>query len=255
MHRFFIDSAALLEGNRAVLRDPAEVRHLVRVLRATEGEAVELCVDHSQEWVGVIESLTDEAVIFANLEKKESDRESPMITHLFQGLPKGDKMEWIVQKTVELGVNAITPVQMTRSVSKISDDKDNRKKTERFQKIADEAAKQSKRLARVSVNPIVKTKGILEAISTFDLFLIAYELEDSVGLNQIVAQLQETGVQPKNIGVLIGPEGGIDGPELELLLQAGARSVTLGPRIMRTETAGIALITMLQFAFGDLGGQ
>lgn len=255
MHRFFIDSAALLEDKRAVLRDPAEVRHLVKVLRATEGEAVELCVDHSQEWVGVIEELSDEAVFFSNLEKKASDRESPITTHLYQGLPKGDKMEWIVQKTVELGINAITPVQMTRSVSKISDDTDNRKKTERFQKIADEAAKQSKRLARVQVNPIVKTKGILDLIPDYDLFLIAYELEGSLGLNQIVNQLRTEDCLPKKIGVLIGPEGGIDGPELELLLQAGARSITLGPRIMRTETAGIAIITMLQFAFGDLGGQ
>ena len=161
-------------------------------------------------------------------------------------------MEWIVQKNVELGINTIVPVQMTRSVAKITDEKDNKKKTERWQKIADEAAKQSKRLAQVDVEPCVKFKGLEKRVSEFDLFLVPYELESSQGLKALLAGYESGTVQ--KIAILVGPEGGIDEPELLQLLEAGAKAITLGPRIMRTETAGIAAVTMLQYALGDLGG-
>lgn len=253
MHRFFIQSSQLLPNQKAVLNDENDVKHLVRVLRAEVGEQVELCVDHTKELVGRIESIEPSLVYFVIESEKTTERESPLQITLFQGLPKADKMEWIVQKNVELGINYIVPVQMTRSVAKISDEKDNKKKTERWQKIADEAAKQSKRLAQVTIEPCVKFKGIEKRVADFDLFLVPYELESSQGLKALINGLAENSV--RKIAILVGPEGGIDENELELLINAGAKPITLGPRILRTETAGIAAVTMLQFALGDLGGQ
>lgn len=253
MHRFFIKSDQLLPNQKAVLTDENDVKHLVRVLRADIGERVELCVDYTQELIGCIEAIEAGQVLFSIESEKTVLRESPIQITLFQGLPKADKMEWIVQKNVELGINAIVPVQMTRSVAKIADDKDNKKKTERWQKIADEAAKQSKRLAQVNIEPCVKFKGIEKRVADFDVFLVPYELESSQGLKALINDFDENAI--RTIAVLVGPEGGIDEAELQLLIDAGAKPITLGPRILRTETAGIAAVTMLQYALGDLGGQ
>lgn len=250
MHRFFLNNEQLIANNRAVLTDENEVKHLIRVLRAELGEKVELCINHERELVGQIDAIEDNAVFFTIIEEKTVNRESPIVIDLYQGLPKSDKMEWIVQKNVELGVNAIVPVQMTRSVAKITDEKDNKKKTERLQKIADEAAKQSKRLAKVEVRPCIKFKAMETLIAQYDLFLIPYELERSTGLKPLLAMLENPAIK---IGILIGPEGGIDEMELQKLMELGAKPITLGPRILRTETAGMAAITMLQYAIGDLG--
>lgn len=250
MHRFFIKSENLLPDQRAVLTDENDIKHLVRVLRGEIGEKVELCVNHAQELIACIEVIEDTAVYFTIESEKTVDRESPIEITLFQGLPKADKMEWIVQKNVELGINSIVPVQMTRSVAKITDDKDNKKKTERWQKIADEAAKQSKRLAKVTIEPCVKFKGLEKRVGDYDLFLVPYELENSQGLKHLISSIEQS---VKTIAILVGPEGGIDEPELKQLIEAGAIAITLGPRIMRTETAGIAAVTMLQYALGDLG--
>lgn len=251
MHRFFLKTENLLAENRAVLTDENDVKHLVRVLRGEVGELVELCVNHERELIGKIETIEDQAVYFSIEDEKTVDRESPIQIDLYQGLPKADKMEWIVQKTVELGVNSVIPIQMTRSVAKITDEKDNKKKTERWQKIADEAAKQSKRLAKVEIKPCIKFKSIESLVASYDLFLVPYELESSRGLKPLLA-MQSSPI--KKIGILIGPEGGIDELELEKLMGLGATPITLGPRILRTETAGIATVTMLQYALGDLGG-
>ncbi len=252
MHRFFIKSEQLLPNNKAILTDENDVKHLVRVLRGEIGELVELCVNHEKEFIGKIEAIEDQAVYFEILKEKTVDRESPIVIHLYQGLPKADKMEWIVQKTVELGANAVIPVQMTRSVAKIADEKDNKKKTDRWQKIADEAAKQSKRLANVEIRAAIRFKGVEALIAKYDLFLVPYELETSTGLKPLLSTFENP---VKTIGILIGPEGGIDEVELQKLIELGAKPITLGPRILRTETAGIATVTMLQYALGDLGGE
>lgn len=260
MHRFFITAGNIRSPKQAVLTDEQEIKHLVRVLRSEVGERVELCVDHDRELIGRIELIEPDAVYFLIEEEKTAERESPIHVDLYQGLPKADKMELIVQKTVELGINGVTPIQMSRSVAKISDDKDNAKKTDRWQKIADEAAKQSKRLAKININPCIKFKAMETVVSQYDLFVVPYELERSTGLKPLLEKLESeskaTGkAMPSRIGILIGPEGGIDESELEKLMSLGAVPITLGPRILRTETAGIAALTMLQYALGDLGGK
>lgn len=250
MHRFFIKKENCLSENQAVLTDENDVKHLVRVLRATVGEKVELCVDHEKELICKIERIEDHAVYFVIEATSDKLRESPIEIHLYQGLPKADKMEWIVQKNVELGINAVIPVQMTRSVAKISDEKDNIKKTERWQKIADEAAKQSKRLVQADIRPCIKFKAVENLVREYDLFLVPYEMEKSCGLKSL---LHTDFGNAKKIAILIGPEGGIDEIELDKLVELGAKPITLGPRILRTETAGLTTVTLLQYALGDLG--
>lgn len=250
MHRFFIKKENHISATQAVLTDEQDVKHLVKVLRANVGEKVELCVDHEKELICQIERIEEQAVYFVVEEVSDRLRESPIEIHLFQGLPKADKMEWIVQKNVELGINAVTPVQMARSVAKIADDKDNKKKTERWQKIADEAAKQSKRLVQAEINPCIKFKALENLVSDYDLFLVPYEMEKSTGLKSL---LSEQSSDVKKVAILIGPEGGIDEAELEKLIALGAKPITLGPRILRTETAGLTTVAMLQYALGDLG--
>lgn len=250
MHRFFIKKENCISEKQAVLTDELDIKHLIRVLRATVGEKVELCVDHEKELICQIERIEENAVYFVIEETSDRLRESPIEIHLYQGLPKGDKMEWIVQKNVELGINAVVPVQMTRSVSKIADEKDNKKKTERWQKIADEAAKQSKRLVQAEISPCIKFKALENLVKDYDLFLVPYEMEKSTGLKGLLSENQG---MAKKIAILVGPEGGIDESEIEKLVGLGAKPITLGPRILRTETAGLTTVTLLQYDLGDLG--
>lgn len=259
MHRFFVENNQVKGTTAIYLEDPADIKHLVRVLRADVGEKIEICSADGTEYVCEIEEIFKDQVVCGILEKKQIDRESPVELHLFQGLPKADKMDLIVQKNVELGVNVIVPIAMARSVSKIADAKDGLKKTERWQKIADEAAKQSKRSAKVSVQPVKSFKAILKDIETFDLFLVPYELESGQGLKTALVQFKEQlaqkveSTQKIKIAILIGPEGGISDKELQLLLDHKALPVSLGPRILRTETAGFAAVTAIQYELGDLG--
>lgn len=250
MHRFFIKKENCISDKEAVLTDEQDVKHLVRVLRANIGEKVELCVDHEKELICQIQRIEDKAVYFSVEAVSDRLRESPIEIHLYQGLPKADKMEWIVQKNVELGINGVTPVQMARSVAKIADEKDNKKKTERWQKIADEAAKQSKRLVQANIGACIKFKALENLVSDYDLFLVPYEIEKSTGLKGLLADHSE---KINKIAILVGPEGGIDEAEIEKLVSLGAKPITLGPRILRTETAGLTTVTMLQYALGDLG--
>lgn len=251
MHRFFIAPQNLLANQRAVINDSSDVKHLSRVLRAEVGEKIELCVGESAEWIGEIEAIELEFVYLKNLVPNEVKRESPLRIDLYQGLPKADKMELIIQKNVELGVASVIPVTTKRCVAKFSDDKDAKKKIERWQKIADEAAKQSKRMAKVQVQLPMKLNELAAKVAQYDLFLVAYELEAGKDLHSLLndVNLKGTGL---NLGIFIGPEGGIETTELEALKVAGAKSIGLGPRILRTETAGMTLVSILQYALGDI---
>lgn len=163
---------------------------------------------------------------------------------IYQGLPKADKMDLIIQKTTEIGVKQIVPVAMERSIVKLNE-KDAKKKIERWQKIAQVAAKQSKRDIIPKIENIIKICELCDEIKEYDLFLVAYENEEETTLKQILRQNREI----KKIGVLVGPEGGIDNKEIEKLLQSGAKVVSLGKRILRTETAPIAIASNIVYEF------
>jgi 16S rRNA (uracil1498-N3)-methyltransferase len=246
MNRSFVDKTNInLKEMVATVDDKGDCKHIVKVLRLKEGDQIEISDKEGSEYIGEISS-TNDIVELINLEKVDVSRESNLKITLFQGIPKSDKMDLIVQKNVELGIFEIIPVQMKRSVSKI-DRKKVKSKLERWEKIAWEAAKQSKRSILPRVDRILDFKAILELVKDYDMFLVAYENEKQL----LMKELKEN--EMKNVAILIGPEGGIADEEIDLLIESGAKIVSLGKRILRTETAGFTLNTILQYEFGDMG--
>ena len=230
MRRFFCDSitteVATITGDDA--------HHISRVLRMKAGDALSLCDGAGSEYDAVIKTVSPEAVVCSLGEKRASSAESPIQITLFQCLPKTGKMELIVQKCTELGVFSIVPTLSARCV--VVPGKDYDKKRERYNRVALEAAKQSRRAMVPQVLPLVELKKI--DVKSFDLFLVAYEDEGTVSLKQALC----ASASPRTIALLIGPEGGLEESEVARLTQAGAKSVSLGNRILRTETAGMAML-------------
>jgi len=230
MRRFFCDN--ITAATATITGDDAH--HISRVLRMKAGDALSLCDGAGNEYDAVITSVSPEAVVCALGARHASETESPVRVTLFQCLPKTGKMELIVQKCTELGVYAVVPVASTRCV--VVPGKDYDKKRERYNRVALEAAKQSRRGMIPQVLPLIDLKKI--GVKAFDLFLVAYEDENTVSLKQALRAANT----PQNIALLIGPEGGLEEGEVAQLVQAGAVSVSLGKRILRTETAGMAML-------------
>jgi 16S rRNA (uracil1498-N3)-methyltransferase len=230
MRRFFCDTIA---GSTATISGD-DAHHISRVLRMKAGDALSLCDGAGHEYDAVISSVSPDAITCALGEPRASEVESPVHITLFQCLPKTGKMETIVQKCTELGVFAIVPVVSARCV--VVPNKDFEKKRERYSRVALEAAKQSRRAMVPEVKPLIELKKI--APGAFDLFLIAYEDESG----RMLKQALRAAIAPKTIALLIGPEGGLEESEVARLTEAGAVSVSLGKRILRTETAGMAML-------------
>ncbi len=230
MRRFFCDN---ITGTTATITGD-DAHHITRVLRMKAGDALSLCDGAGYEYDAVISSVASDAVICQLGEQRKSGVESPIQVTLFQCLPKTGKMETIVQKCTELGVFSVVPVVSARCV--VVPNKDFEKKRERYNRVALEAAKQSRRGMVPEVKPLVELKKIDP--HAFDLFLVAYEDENARSLKQALRAAGEI----KTIALLIGPEGGLEESEVERLAAAGAVSVSLGKHILRTETAGMAML-------------
>lgn len=209
--------------------------HIARVLRMGVGERLELCDGAGFDYTAEITEIQKDCVTAALSEKRPSESEPKTEFVLFQGLSKGDRMETVIQKAVELGVAEIIPVEMKRSVAKGD-------KNERWQKIATAAAKQSGRGRIPRVSSLLYSKDVVKRIPDFDLFLLPYE-----GGGKPLKELLTD--KPKRVGIWIGPEGGFD--EAEVQSAAGAEIVTLGKRILRTETAGPAVLAVLSYELGE----
>ncbi len=187
------------------------------------------------------------------LETRNSTAEPVIEATLFQGVPKGDKMDLIIQKSVELGITTIVPVLMARSVVKIENEKDGRKKQERWQRIAHEAAKQSGRGVVPRVLMPISFREALELAEPFDLKLIPYEKEEAVSIKAALKQGEgHREFERKSVGIMVGPEGGIDLSEVEKAQKKGFRPVTLGKRILRTETAGFVALSCVMYEFDEM---
>ena len=177
------------------------------------------------------------------LETSESEYELPNKIYLFQGLPKGDKMELIIQKAVELGVYQVIPVEMKRCVVKL-DAKKADKKIARWQQISESAAKQSKRMLIPEVHSVMTYKEALNYAAELDIVLVPYELAKGMKeTRDLIGRI----MPGQSVGIFIGPEGGFEEAEIEQALESGAKSITLGKRILRTETAGLAILSVLMF--------
>ncbi len=230
MRRFFCDN--ITAPTAVLLGDDAH--HIARVLRMKAGDALSLCDGAGYEYDASITSVSPERVVCALGARRESAAESPVHVTLFQCLPKSGKMELIVQKCTELGGVCVVPVLSARCVTQPG--KDYEKKRERYSRVALEAAKQSRRAMVPAVLPLTALGAI--DVRQFDLFLVAYEEESSRSLKQALRAAR----QASTIGILVGPEGGLEEGEVSRLTGAGAVSVSLGRRILRTETAGMAML-------------
>lgn len=242
MHRFFVDYE--IKTDQIIIEDKDDVKHITKSLRVVIGEKLEICDTTGTEYIAEVIELADQ-VICKRLEKRDFERESPLHVDLIQGLAKGSKMELIIQKCVELGVRNIIPCQMTRSIVKL-DTKGEKKKVDRWQKIADEAAKQSKRTKIPQVYNVQVLLKMTETLEEYDHILIAYENENTRQLKSVLKSLGN------NIAIIIGPEGGITEEEINFIQELGGQSISLGPRILRTETAGLMCLSILQYELGDI---
>ena len=197
-----------------------------------------------ENYIVEIEEIQKERVITTIVEKIQTKVESNVEINLYQGLPKAEKMELIIQKTTELGIYKIIPIDMIRCVVKL-DEKDQKKKIERWQKIAETASKQSKRDIIPKIENKIKIKEVIEKIKEYDMFIVAYEEENNITLKQVLKDISNK--NSYKIGILVGPEGGIDIKEIDLLRENGATIVSLGKRILRTETAPITMTSNILY--------
>jgi len=239
MQKFFVEENQIDKDN--IIITGTDVKHIVNVLRMQKDEMIQICEKNTMKnYIVKIEQIQKEKIITKEEDKLDATVESNVQIDLYQGLPKADKMELIIQKTIEIGVNKIIPVDMIRCVVKL-DDKEANKKIDRWQKIAQAAAKQSKRDKVPVIENKIKIKDIISKINNYDMFIIAYEEEKTQTLKQVLNKIEDK--EKYRIGILVGPEGGIDYKEIEELKQNGALSVSLGKRILRTETAPITMVS------------
>lgn len=246
MFQFFIDSNQINNGKAYI--EGNDFNHIKNVLRMKEGDELNVVVDgDSNEYRCGIDGFENDRVNLTIRFVKESDVELPSKIYLLQGLPKGDKLELIIQKAVELGVYEIIPVSLKRSVVKL-DDKKAKSKTARWNSISEAAAKQSKR----RIVPIVKEPmSLKEALAYLesegvDIKLLPYELadHDSIGdTRELIGSIKPG----ESVAVLIGPEGGFDESEVDMSKEKGFRDITLGHRILRTETAPLMVLSWLVY--------
>ncbi|MBE6610176.1 MAG: 16S rRNA (uracil(1498)-N(3))-methyltransferase [Ruminococcaceae bacterium] len=236
MHNFFVESDAL-DGVFRITG--ADHNHIKNVLRMREGNTFLVSYD-GKSHLCALAGFENDTALAEIVEEDYQDTELPVQLYLFQGLPKGDKLELIIQKAVELGASGIIPVEMSRSVVKI-EDKKRKQKQERWQAIAESAAKQSKRNVIPTVSEAVSYKKAMELASEMDVFLVPYENERGMAAT---ADALEKLKNAKKVGVLIGPEGGFDDKEIALAKDAGGEIVSLGKRILRAETAAITALSM-----------
>ncbi len=218
----------------------ADFNHIKNVLRMKVGEQILVTFNEQTDLCEIVE-FKEDCALAKILEKNYKESELPIKIYLFQGLPKSDKMELIIQKAVELGVYKIIPVEMNRCVVKLDAKKKNQK-TERYNAIAEAGAKQSKRNVIPQVENVLSFKEALDLAKTLDLFIAPYECENGVGGTKTALSKIKSGM---SVGVIIGPEGGFDDKEIEKVKEIGAEVVSLGKRILRTETASITALSML----------
>ena len=244
MYQFFVDPAQINMDDRRVVIFGEDVNHIKNVLRMKPGE--ELSVSNGEdgrEYRCGILALEEERILCELRFVKEGQVELPSRIYLFQGLPKGDKMEWIIQKCVELGVYQIIPVAMKRCVVKL-DGKKAQAKVDRWQGIAQAAAKQSRRGIVPQVSGVVDFAGAVKMASDMDVKMLPYELaQDMEQTRQVIEHL----IPGQSIAVFIGPEGGFEETEVARAVEGGAVPVTLGRRILRTETAGMTVLSWLMY--------
>ena len=242
MPRFFVKTEQIRESKIIIIGE--DVKHIKNVLRKQIGENIEICNQETgKTYKCEILELKEQEVI-SNIIEEMTSTEDKIKVDIYQGLPKADKMELIIQKSIELGVNAIIPVEMKRCVVKL-DSKSEAKKIERWQKIAESAAKQSGRNTVPEIRRIIKIQDIAELKNFYDSIIVCYENEKENYIKNELIKLKNK--EQINIAIVIGPEGGLEEKDVEYLKENGAVIVTLGNRILRTETVALNLLSIIMY--------
>lgn len=250
MRKFFVKSNQINDNYISIIDE--DVNHIKNVLRLAIGEKIKICdKDNSKNYVSEIVEITNHEVKCIIIEEVEGEAEGNVELHIYQGLPKADKMELILQKGTELGVSKFIPVALKRCIVKL-DGKDALKKIERWQKITEVASKQSGRDIVPEVANIETINDICNKINDYDLVMLAYELEENNYIKTELLNIKNTKENYK-IAIVIGPEGGIDDKEAERLKEAGAKIVSLGKRILRTETVALQVSSIVMYELENGG--
>ena len=250
MARFFVPEHAI-QNNIAIITGP-DVKHIARVLRLEPGDLLEICSGEGQgrEFTATIREITNKDVTCEITGEKSGAAEPPVQVTLYQGLPKGEKMELVIQKSVELGVSRVIPVVCERTVVKLDEKKASERQT-RWQRVAAEAAKQSRRTVIPTVAMPLPFHQAVEQIASDVLAIMPWEEEHIRGISKVLKSKTDG---HRSVAVFIGPEGGFSREEADSAKARGVIPVSLGPRIMRTETAGIVTVAIVLYEIGDLGG-
>ena len=245
MYRFFVDRDRISDGKAVITGEDAH--HIKNVLRMKKGENVYLSCGDEWEYECIIDDFSDDRVILSVADASKPGKELPCRITLYQCLPKKDKMELIIQKAVELGVYDIVPVESSRCIVRI-DPKKRVSRVERWNSIAKAAAKQSKRLIEPKVHEPVRFGDAVKEASEKSISFIPYERTEGMDdTRRLFSSIKNR----DTIGIMIGPEGGFDESEIETAIKSNIRPITLGKRILRTETAGMAALSMLTYVLED----
>lgn len=239
MSRFFTETANISD-KYIYITDNDDIHHIKKVLRLKPGDVIEISDGEKWEYEGEIDEISNTEVTVKITDKQSFAREPKTRVCLFQGIPKSGKMDWIVRKCVELGIDSIVPVFMERTV--VNDNGKFGKKTERWQKISDEACKQCRRGMIPRIEDAVDFTHMMQMLETFDLVLFPYENETDFTIKDCLRNLNS---KPVSVAVIIGPEGGFADKEADALSKY--ECVTLGKTVLRTETAGIAALAMIMY--------
>ena len=239
MYNFFVENDQFY--NDLVDIKDENFNHIKNVLRMKiDDELIVSNKEKGNSFLCKISEIGDNKIVCNIIEERESTEPTVEVS-LFQGIPKSDKMELIIQKNVEVGIKDIYPVEMKFCIGKIKDNK----KITRWQTIAEAAAKQSKRNIIPKIENTISFKAMAEMLKEYDLALIAYENEEKTNIKKVLQQNPNA----KKIAIIIGPEGGISKEEVDNLVSNGANEVSLGKRILRTETASISMLSMIMYQY------
>ena len=245
MHHFFVSPDQI--DDKYVTITGGDVNHIKNVLRMKVDEELLVSNGQDRDYYCKIEAISDDEIKALILDEEFEGTELPTELYLFQGLPKSDKMELIIQKAVELGVKEIIPVATKRCVVKL-DNKKEASKLKRWQAISESAAKQSRRTIIPEVSSVVTFKEAINRAKEFELGIIPYEnFKDMKETREVLEKVQK-GIK---IGIFIGPEGGFEESEVQYAFENGIRPISLGKRILRTETAGLTILSVLMFQLED----
>ena len=248
MSKFFVPFENIQENNIFIYGE--DVNHISKVLRLEQNDIIIVCDGNGRDYKVIIKEISKNKINTVILESFDCVTERPINITLYQGIPKSSKMEYIIQKTTELGISSIVPVITKRTVVKMETKKASSKKISRWQRIAHEAAKQSNRGKVPNILNVIDFDSAIEQIKDMDLAFMPYEQERSNNLKKVIEGIQCNNI--KNIGIIIGPEGGFEEDEVQKCIDNNINIISLGPRIMRTETAGVVGTTLIMYELGDI---